>query len=354
MKKSLLAVVIPSLMAANAAVAAEIYKSEEGSAEFYGQLRAQLHKNDGEELKYANGSSRMGVKGEYVLVEGINVFGKVEYGVKAAKDLDNRLHYMGVSGDFGKVTVGRQWVVSDETWGADYSYWFGGSGLRHATLSGARHDALIKYNYDSDAFWLAANYGMDNDGANQELAEVYAGTSFGDLSVHFGGGRNTSNGHEIGEYEAAIDPGASADITETKKATADLRNTYFEGTAEYSIGDATVGFTYYNAKLERLDKEGQIDENAFSLAGMYSLNDKATIYSGYEYVKQESGDEDGNGKNFYLGTVYKFNSWSRVFVEYQFADGQTTGFKNSNADVTVTPTVVDKASNFVVGARVYF
>jgi len=343
MKKTLLAVVIPSLFAVGAVSAAEIYKSDEGSAEFYGQLRTELKKNPGKEFTLGAGSSRTGVKAEYQLVEGIKVFGKVEFGLQGTGDyvMKNRLHYAGVSGDFGKVTVGRQWIVSDDTWGADYSYFFGGTGMRHATLSGARHDSLIKYNYDSDDFWFAANVGLDQNDTHQQLAEAYAGTSVGDLSLHFGGGTNTSKQHKVDD-----------------SLKADLKNTFFEGTAEYTLGDGTVGFTYYNAQLEALESSAKIKENAFSLAGTYSLTDKMSVHSGVEYVEQKAEGleaDKGNGKNAYLGVVHKFNSWARIYAEVGYAKGTTTGFTNKGGDTFVGATdVKDGESRFAVGARVYW
>ncbi|MGR5076244.1 porin [Photobacterium swingsii] len=353
MKKTLLAVAIPSLLVANMASAAEIYKSDEGSVDFYGQLRTELKKSEDKEVTLNAGSSRAGVAAQYTLAEGVDVFGKVEFGLQGKGDyvMKNRLHIAGVATDFGKFSFGRQWVVSDDVWGADYSYFFGGTGLRHATLSGARHDSLIKYNYEGESFWVAANYGLDQDDSNQELAELYAGTSIAGFNLHVGGGQNTAKKFKVGSDKT--DPNAPKDIT------ADLRNTYFEGTAEYSFGAALIGFTYYNAKLEDLNSADQIKENAYSLAGTYAFTDKATAYTGFEYVEQKpsggADNEKGDGKNFYLGTVYKFNSWARIYGEYGYAKGTTTGFTNKGSDSFVGPTAVkDGESNFAIGARVYW
>ena len=353
MKKTLLAVAIPSLLFANMASAAEIYKSDQGSVDFYGQLRTELKKNPDKEVTLGAGSSRAGVTAQYTLAEGVDVFGKVEFGLEGKGDyvMKNRLHIAGVATDFGKFSFGRQWVVSDEVWGAEYSYFFGGTGLRHATLSGARHDALIKYNYDGENFWVAANYGLDEDDSKQELAELYAGTSIGDFNLHVGGGQNTAKNHKVGT-DKTTDPTKPADVK------TDLRNTYFEGTAEYSFGAALVGFTYYNATLEDLKSPAEIKEDAFTVGGTYAVTDKATVYSGFEYVKQKTSGldtEDGDGKNFYLGTVYKFNSWARIYGEYGYAKGTTTGFTNKGSDSFVGPTKVKDGENlFAIGARVYW
>ncbi|MGF1785716.1 porin [Photobacterium swingsii] len=346
MKKTLLAVAIPSLLVANMASAAEIYKSDEGSVDFYGQLRTELKKSEDKEVTLGAGSSRAGVSAQYTVAEGVDVFGKVEFGLQGKGDyvMKNRLHIAGVATDFGKFSFGRQWVVSDDVWGADYSYFFGGTGLRHATLSGARHDSLIKYNYDGESFWVAANYGLDQDDSNQELAELYAGTSIAGFNLHLGGGQNRDKSFEV-------------TLADKSKSKHDLQNTYFEGTVEYTFGAALIGFTYYNATLDEKDTADKIKENAYSLGATYGWADNATAYTGFEYVTQKADDstlEDGKGKNFYLGSDYHLNSWARVYAEYSYADGDTLGFTNKASDSFVGIASADGESRYAIGARVYW
>ncbi|MGF1760518.1 porin [Photobacterium sagamiensis] len=341
MKKTLLAVAIPSLFFAASSNAVEIFKSDEGFANFYGQLRTEVKKLEDKDVTLNAGSSRAGVLAQYKLNDTVDVFGKVEFGLNydtAEEDyaMKNRLHYAGVDTDFGKFSFGRQWVVADDVYGADYSYFFGGSALRYATLSGARHDSLIKYNYEGESFWVAGNYGLSEDDTNQELAELYAGTSLGGFNFHLGGGQNRDN---------------------TDSEARDLENTYFEGTVEYTVGAALIGFTYYNAELQDKDSDQQIKENGYSLAGTYSWADNATAYAGYEFTDQDaskSDAKDGDSKLFYIGSDYHFNKWSRIYVEYRYADGRTLGYTNKGSDTAISVAETDGDSAFAIGARVYW
>ncbi|MDX1304066.1 porin [Photobacterium sp.] len=365
MKKTLLAVAIPSLLFATSANAVEIFKSDEGFADFYGQLRTEVKKLEDKDVTLNAGSSRAGVTAQYKLTDTVDVFGKVEFGLNyKTKEKDyamkNRLHYAGVDTDVGKFTFGRQWVVSDDTWGADYSYFFGGSALRHATLSGARHDSLIKYNYEGESFWVAGNYGLSEDDTNQELAELYAGTSLGDFNLHFGGGQNRDKAYKVGTHtiEEVKDKvtGALTTLKSEEDVKADLQNTYFEGTVEYTVGAALIGFTYYNAELE--SQGGQkIKENGYSVGGTYSWTDKATTYAGFDFTDQDASEsslKDGDSKGFHIGSVYHFNKWARIYAEYAYADGRTLGYSNKGSDTTIAPTEVDSESKFAIGARVYW
>ncbi|MFC1507636.1 porin [Pseudomonadota bacterium] len=365
MKKTLLAVAIPSLLFATSVNAVEIYKSDEGSADFYGQLRTQLEKYEDKEVTLNAGSSRTGVQAQYKLTDTVDVFGKVEFGLsfntkKEDYSMKNRLHYAGVETDFGKFTFGRQWIVSDDSWGAEYSYFFGGSAMLHATLSGARHDSLIKYNYEGEDFWLAANYGLSEDDTNQELAELYAGTSLGDFNFHLGGGQNRDKTYKVGTHtiEEVKDPatGALTTLKSEKEITADLQNTYFEGTVEYTVGDALIGFTYYNAVLESGGGQ-EIKQHGYNFGGTYSLADNASAYVGFAFTDQDASEsslKDGDSKVFNIGSVYHFNKWARIYAEYAYADGRTLGFSNKESDAIIKPTEVDSESKFAIGARVYW
>ncbi|MCW8331684.1 porin [Photobacterium sp. SDRW27] len=344
MKKTLLAVAIPAVIFSNAVSAVELLKTDEAMVDFYGQLRTEVKKLEDKDVTLNAGSSRTGVQAEYAITDTVDVFGKVEFGLNYAADgsdytMKNRLHFAGVSTNFGKFSFGRQWVVADDIYGADYSYFFGGTALRYSTLSGARHDSLIKYTYEGEQFLLAGNYGLDEDDSNQELAELYLSSSAAGFNFHVGGGVNRDK-----------------DFTVEEGTNADIENTYFEGTVEYTFGPALIGFTYYNAELENKATGATIDENAYSLAGTYSWADNATAYAGYEYTEQDSKvlDADGDGTLIYVGTDYHFNSWSRIYVEYGYADGDTLGYTNKGSDSFVGVASADGESSFAVGARVYW
>lgn len=338
MKKTLLALAVATV--ATSAGAAEIYKSEEGKVDFYGQLRQELKFLDGNDhdATLSSGSSRAGVKGNYEITESVDVIGLVEFGLRDNTDVNVRQHYVGFDGGFGTIKFGKQWTTSDDVYGADYSYFFGGSALRYATISGAQHESQIKYSFDGENFWVKAGWGLNDSDTEQDLYELYAGTSFGDLGIHVGGGYNAE--------------------PETNGANIDIENTYAEFTAEYGLGDHLIGFTYYWAELGNQNGSEKITENGFSLAGIFQATDKTAVYGGYEFTTQESEnfgfDLDEDGTVIYVGVEHKFNSWARVYAEYGYGDGTTLGYNNQGQDSQVDPTVADGESNFAIGARFYW
>ncbi|MEZ8734139.1 MULTISPECIES: porin [unclassified Vibrio] len=354
MKKTLLALAV--MTAAGSVSAAEIFKTDEGSVDFYGQLRTELKiSDDTKEYAYDQGtdmfvgtvkegkttigagSSRAGVDAKYALNDDLDIIGKVEFSTSSG-EMKIRQHILGFAGDFGSIKIGQQWTVADDIYGADYSYFYGGSALGYSQLNGALHDSLIKYNYNSDNFFVAANYGLDENDSNQELAEIFVGGSAGDLSGHVGFGQTTDE--------------TGADKVE---------DTYYQATVEYSFGKAGIGFTYYNTEIKNSEHKVTID--GISLAGTYAWADNATAYAGYEYTDQDTGNisvvgefgEEDTSTVIYVGTDYHFNSWSRIYVEAAYLDGRTLGFTNKESDSFVNePTIADGALAFATGVRVYW
>ncbi len=333
MKKTLLALVVAAT--ATTANAAEVFKSEDASVNFYGQLRQELKFADkyDHEPTLSSGSSRMGIDGSYSVNDDFAINGLVEVSVDEKSDsMYVRQHLVSFdTASAGSFQFGKTWILADTVYFADYSYFWGGAtSSAYSAVGGYSHDSQVVYSFDTDAFWVKAGYGITDADSENELVELFAGTSFGDLSVHVGGG-----------------------VNENVENT--LENTYFEGTVEYAIANGVIGFTYYNSSIDinvptlAIDK---IDQNFFALAGSFGVADKTTVYGGVEYADQEAGNLEEDSFVAYLGTEYKFSSWARVYAEYGYADGSTLGYENDN--VVVDPTTADGAHNFGIGARFYW
>ncbi|ASU21974.1 porin [Vibrio qinghaiensis] len=341
MKKTLLALAV--LAAASSVNAAEVFKSEEGSVDFYGQLRPTmlfLDKTD-HTAELNTSSSRVGVNGVYVVNDNLKILGEVEIGVAlgdnygAGADSSERTddtvfvrrHIFGFDmGEYGVVRIGKEGTFADDVYGADYSYFFGGSALLYGHAW--NNDSQIKYAFENDSFWLKAGYALGEKDKNEEIREVFVGKSFGDLSMHAG----------VLSSVNKIAVGSVAHNTE---------NLSFEVTGEYALGEHTLGVTYYYNEAEDKAANKTVDSHGISLAGKFAVADKTTLYAGYELVlgsSNESGTVDSDASLSYVGVEYKFSKWARVFTElgYNF-EGTTT------ADAKT-----DDKTNFGVGARFYW
>lgn len=343
MKKTLLALAV--VASATSVNAAEVFKSEEGSVDFYGQLRPTLLFLDSTDhtAELNTSSSRMGVNGVYVVNDNLKVLGEVEIGVAlgdnygAGADSSERTddsvyvrrHIFGFDmGDMGTLRFGKEGTWADDIYGADYSYFFGGSALLYGHAW--NNSSQIKYAYENDAFWLKAGYALGEKDQNEEIREVFVGKSFNDLSVHAG---VLSSENKIA---------SKGNNTE---------NLSFEVTAEYALDEHTLGATYYYNENEDKAANETIDSHGISLAGMFVVAPKTTLYSGYELVmssSDQSGKKDGDQSKFYAGVEYKFSKWARVFAEAGY------NFDGDKLEAGKTTEATDSKTDFGVGARFYW
>ncbi|KQA24897.1 porin [Vibrio paracholerae] len=316
MKKTLLALAV--LAAAGSVNAAEILKSDAGTVDFYGQIRVQADFEEHKDATLNAGSSRAGVKAKYTLEQGVDILGEVEFSIRSQKGTeadkwDVRKHWLGVGTEYGSLKFGKQSVIADDVYGAEYSYVYGQSDGVLYPMDWL-NSSLIKYEFTHDSFWVKASYGLpesdakDSKGnslANQELVEFYAGTSFGDLALHAG----------VGQWEKT--PG-----DETK---------FYEVTGEYTLGSTLFGVTY-----SAFDKDGKNDDqDAVSLGVTHQLTKTLKPYIGYQMVDVEVGNDKDYG---YLGLEYKPASWFRTYAEYGYSKEETK----------------DSENKFAIGARVYW
>ncbi|MCA0937987.1 porin [Vibrio alginolyticus] len=340
MKKTLLALVVAA--SATASVnAAEVFKSEEGSVDFYGQLRPIVLFSDKADhtAQLNTSSSRMGVNGVYVVDDSLKILGEVEIGVglgdtydadsRSSERADDtvyvRRHIIGFDmGDAGTLRFGKEGTFADDVYGADYSYFFGGSALLYGHEW--NNSSQIKYAFENDAFWLKAGYALGEKDSNEEIREVFVGTSFGDLAMHAGV--------------------LSSENNMSYDADKNGENLSFEVTGEYALGEHTLGATYYYNENDKAAGE-TVDSHGISLAGMFAVANKTTLYTGYELVLSESDAKDsvdGDASQFYAGVEYKFSKWARVFAEagYTFEETSTANEKT------------DSKTDFGLGARFYW
>ncbi|CAH0526443.1 porin [Vibrio hippocampi] len=349
MKKTLLAVAIPALFATSAQ-AVELYKTDAGSVDFYGQLRTELKKSEDADATLGAGSSRAGVSAKYDVNEDLYVHGKYEFGTPGGEygeSLTGRLHIAGFGGSWGKVSLGQQWTLQDDFYGADWSYFYGGSVIRYTPISGGVHSNLIKYNYDADAFSIAASYGLDENDSAPELFELFATATAGNFD--FIAGVASESG-----FTSVDNPDYDEDDDNSVESfTLGLDTMAYTASVGYTMDKVYLQGTYYYSDIDLGGLD--ISENAFGVAATYAWADNATAYAGYEYVTYDVETLDEfDSTIIYVGTDYHLNDWSRLYVEYGYADGETLGYTNKDSENSVGIETADGESFYAVGYRVYW
>ena len=175
----------------NLSVPSVIFADDEGGATWYGSLRAGVEFGGGQDARLKSSGSRWGVKGSGEVSEGLSAVYQFEsrvdttngtqtHGGKAdhaaASAAAGRLSYVGLSGGFGTVTMGRVWSASFNHVGAitDGSWFYGNShtsyhvnnALSYAASVGPvsmQIDALMDRNQDTDSAVDSVEFGLSVD-----------------------------------------------------------------------------------------------------------------------------------------------------------------------------------------------
>ena len=336
MNKKLIAVAIATAVAAPVAFA--------GNTTLYGKAHVSIQSNDNgatDNYTVNSNASRLGIKGSEDLGDGLKAIFKYEMGydmtdggvgitimneTTGAKNtigsvITARNAYVGLSGGFGTVLVGRHDTPMKVAFYAAGNDHLGDSvaDLNKIGFTERRLDNAIAYiSPNMSGFTVAAAVvpGEGSGGAKGSESSAFIVDNFkgnlGSLSgseannlsdayslaaIYGGGGLKVGLGYEV----------ATKELTDGAK---DWKT--WQAGASYTFGDFTVGAQYE-------DNSGLVSSSTWALAG------KANF--GHNYVMANYGEKDPKGANnntttFGIGVGHKFSKRTQVYAAYANHDNQ--------------------------------
>ncbi|WP_347291459.1 porin OmpC [Kluyvera georgiana] len=310
MNRKVLALVIPALLAAGAAHAAEVYNKDGNKLDIYGKVDG-LHYFSSDSSKDGDQSYvRFGFKGETQINDMLTGYGQWEYNVQAnnpeSTDSDanqawTRLGFAGLKfGDYGSFDYGRNYgVLYDVEGWTDMLPEFGGDSYTYSDnfMTGRANGVATYRNNDFFGLVDGLNFALQYQGKNENPGSG-EGTNNGDRSI-----RN-ANGDGFGmstSYDLGMGVSASAAYATSDRTNDQINKT----TAGGDKADAwTVGLKY--------------DANNIYLASMYSETRNMTPY----------GDSNGvanKTQNFEVTAQYQFDFGLRPAISYLQSKGKDLG-----------------------------
>ncbi|RKF19563.1 porin [Alginatibacterium sediminis] len=318
MKKTILAIAIPALFA-SAANAAVIYEQDgvtlalEGAAKV--QFQSDIAKGDGNSNYINVKDGDFGFALGYDLGQNYTVGGKVSYELDNDNDITRKDMYLGVMGDFGAFTFGRQTLITDSIGiGRDKEFGYKGF-IDNLDL---RADQVVKYELDTGMFYGGISHMLNAD----ESAEV----EYYDPA--------TSTWVGLGN---AVDPKNSASLTDGRlgfraggfdgrvyyaqaETLASAKSNLWAIEADYSFSDFTISASINEFK----DKDSGDKNKLFALTGEYVM-DAWSFAAGWGQAKQDIGYTSTNKVNdYYVNAQYDFSSNVNAFAELGFSDADNT------------------------------
>ncbi|EDR3919385.1 porin OmpS1 [Salmonella enterica] len=327
MNRKVLALLVPVLLVAGAANAAEIYNKDGNKLDLYGKVDGLHYFSDDASSDGDQSYVRFGFKGETQINDMLTGYGQWEYNVQAnttegeGANSWTRLGFAGLKfGEYGSFDYGRNYgIIYDvEAW-TDVLPEFGGDSYTQTDVYMlGRTNGVATYR-NTDFFGLVdgLNFALQYQGNNENGG---AGEGTGN-----GGNRKLTreNGDGFGmsasyDFDFGLSLGAaysSSDRTDNQVARG-----YGDGMNErnnYAGGETAEAWTV-GAKYDAY--------NVY-LAAMYSETRNMTYYGGGD----GDGDGEGNGgianktQNFEAVAQYQFDFGLRPSVSYLLSKGEDLG-----------------------------
>ncbi|AEG99026.1 porin OmpC [Klebsiella aerogenes] len=339
MKRKALALVIPALLAAGAAHAAEIYNKDGNKLDLYGKVDG-LHYFSSDSSKDGDQTYlRFGFKGETQINNMLTGYGQWEYNVQANNTESSgdqawtRLAFAGIkAGDYGSFDYGRNYgVLYDvEAW-TDMLPEFGGDSYTQSdNFMTGRANGVATYR-NSDFFGLVngLNFALQYQGKNENQASHEYNPSASQEGTANGDGRDVknSNGDGFG-ISSTYDLGMGVSVGAAYSSSDRTNEQTHQSTAGGDKADAwTAGVKY--------------DANNIYLATMYSETRNMTPYG------NQNGTIANKTQNFEVTAQYQFDFGLRPAISYLQSKGKDLVYGGQYSDK-------DLVKYMDVGATYYF
>ncbi|MPQ51819.1 porin OmpC [Citrobacter telavivensis] len=336
MKVKVLSLLVPALLVAGAANAAEIYNKDGNKLDLFGKVDGLHYFSDDKSLDGDQTYMRIGFKGETQVNDQITGYGQWEYQIQGnAPESENnswtRVAFAGLKfGDAGSFDYGRNYgVVYDVTSWTDVLPEFGGDTYGSDNFMQQRGNGFATYR-NADFFGLvdglnfALQYQGKNGSPSGEGADDLAYTGV----TNNGRGALRQNGDGVGgsvTYDIGEGFGLGAAVSSSKRTDEQNKAIY--------LGNGDRAETYTGGL--------KYDANNVYLAAQYTQTYNATRVGGEGWANK--------AQNFEVVAQYQFDFGLRPSVAYLQSKGKNLGTLNGrNYDDEDLLKYVD------VGATYYF
>ncbi|CZF77431.1 porin [Grimontia marina] len=319
MKKTILAMAVPALLAAGAVNAATIYDQDGVTVAVGGAAEVQIIQNyeftgEDKNLDVRLDDGNLNFSTEVAVSDSLTALGYFDFDWEKG-NVSNSDLYAGFKGNFGTFTVGRQTTIWDDTGiGKDIELGMSQFGV----VGDASGNNVIKYRYDGDVWFGIAH---DLDAWNEET-EANEGNEHTDLGV----GTSVAGVDLAGYY-------ITGDSSSTTEYDA------FQLSAVYNVDAFTAGVAYSDFETEVNGATDKSDSGSLiELLFGYGAGDWQ-YYLGYNLAES---DDDDEYQNVYANATYKLHANVTTYVEAGWEEVEASGGSS------------DDATGFLVGMEVKF
>lgn len=334
MKRNILAVVIPALLVAGAANAAEIYNKNANKLDFYGKAVGEhIWTTNGDSTNNDTTYARIGFKGETQVNDQLTGYGQWEYNMDAssqegAQGTKTRLAFAGLkAGEYGSFDYGRNYgVFYDALASTDMFVIWGGDSLAASdNFMTARSTGLATYRNANffglvDGLALGLQYQGKNENGHTPARQNGDGGSYS-LGYDFAEGFNVT--------------AAYTNSDRSVQQSADGKGARAEGWAtslKYDANSLYASVVYGESRNMTRENDDEFANKSQNFEAVVQYQFDFGLRPSLGYVQSKGKDLTGrtaNGSTFTggdadlvkyveLGTWYYFNKNMNVYAAYRF------------------------------------
>ena len=255
-------------------------------------------------------ASRFGFKGETDLGNGMTGFGQYQFSVDtdgSAATIGNRLAYAGIKGDFGAISVGREYATFyDHVVGVNDNPW-AGSGYAMVEYRGRQSNGLT-YAGSAGAVSYGITLQMDGQGVetsgdNEMMDAVELGLSFDAGFATIGVAMLNISGNELFPG-AAQSPGVRFDK--------DVIGLAISGIA---AGPVTLGIGYQSGEISAVGSSVSVDPTSILIDALLGNG-----YLHYETLDADTTNGVGDMTSLAIGYTKSLGPQTSMWFEYHTVD----------------------------------
>ncbi|WP_330984331.1 MULTISPECIES: porin [Enterobacterales] len=325
MKRNILAVVIPALLAAGAANAAEIYNKNANKLDFYGKAVGEhIWTTNGDTNSNDTTYARIGFKGETQINDQITGYGQWEYNLDAsnaegAQGTKTRLAFAGLKfGDAGSIDYGRNYgAIYDVAAYTDMLVeWGGDSWAATDNFMNGRTTGVLTYR-NNNFFGLVdgLSFALQYQGKNERNSPI--DVDYNDNgsvnSVNLAGNGAKANGDGVSssvQYEFLEGFSVAAGYETADRTDAQVNPATFTTPGGVLVGTASAG----GDRAEAWSIASKYDANNVYAAVMYAQT--------YNMTREPDSNFANKTQNIEAVVQYQFDFGLRPSIGYVQSKGK--------------------------------
>ncbi|MBE5202276.1 porin [Pectobacterium sp. FL60-S17] len=345
MKRNILAVVIPALLVAGAANAAEVYNKDGNKLDLTGKVTAKHYFSDDSSNNGDKTYARLGFKGETQITSELTGYGRFEYEFSArnaeadgGKSDKTRYAFAGLKfADYGSFDYGRNMGIAYDSlaWTDVLPEWGGDQSNSDNFLTGRSTGVATYRNKNFFGLVDGWNFAVQYQGKNsKDTLNNRSNDNDSDIDTQNGDGWGISSSYESDIGLGIVGSYSAVNRTDEQNAFASGRGKKAEawGTGlKYDANSIYLAATYNEFRnVSNLNNPGSKNfvatdtvfadkTKVFEAVAQYNFDFGLTPSLGYVQAKAQ---DDANNRNDYitkyvsLGATYAFNKNMSVYTEY--------------------------------------